>query len=507
MCVVRVWKVSTPAEVQLDDEEIKDLNSLILGIIMCGIVGIVDSGDVSFPLYYALYALQHRGQESAGVATFDGQTLYKHKSRGLVADVFDEEILCGLKGGAGIGHVRYPTTGEKIPENIQPFTFTFRGRNVALSHNGNLVNTASLREEYEKRGQIFCTTTDTEVIGNIVADEYRVSQDIVESGGMCMRRLQGSYSVIMMIDNEVWAFRDPLGIRPLCVGRTESGYVVASESVAIDALGGSFIRDVRPGELVCLKKDGIESHQIAEASHKAHCLFEYVYFARPDSVIDGRLVYDVRRRIGHSLCEEAPVEADLVSPVPDSGMAHAAGYAEASGIRYREALIKNRYMGRTFIRPTQEARETAVRMKLNPVRGHLKDRSLILIDDSIVRGTTSRRLVNIVRDAGAREVHMRIGSPAIKAPCYLGVDMPTRGELIASDLENEEVRASIGATSLHHISIAALIRAIGIPEEDLCTGCLTGEYPLAIGSERCCLREVTCVAKHYQSGLESFSDE
>ncbi|WAI02369.1 amidophosphoribosyltransferase [Methanogenium organophilum] len=474
---------------------------------MCGIVGIVDSGDVSFPLYYALYALQHRGQESAGIATYDGQTLYKYKSQGLVADVFDKEILCGLKGGAGIGHVRYPTTGEKIPENIQPFTFTFRGRKVAVAHNGNLVNIVNLREEYEKRGQIFCTTTDTEVIGNIIADEYRVSLNVVEAVGMCMRRLQGSYSVVMMLDDEVWAFRDPLGIRPLCIGRTECGYMVASESVAIDALGGSFIRDVRPGELVCLKGNGIESHQIAEASHRAHCIFEYVYFARPDSVIDGRLVYDVRRNIGHSLCEEAPVEADLVSPVPDSGMAHAAGYAEESGIRYREALIKNRYMGRTFIMPTQEAREAAVRMKLNPVRGHLKDRSLILIDDSIVRGTTSRRLVNIVRDAGAREVHMRIGSPAIKAPCYLGVDMPTRGELIASDLDNGEVCSSIGATSLHHISIGALIRAIGIPKEDLCTGCLTGEYPLAIGSERCCPREVTCVAKHYQAGLESFSGE
>jgi amidophosphoribosyltransferase len=472
---------------------------------MCGIVGIVDSGDVSFPLYYALYALQHRGQESAGIATFDGLRLYKEKSQGLVAEVFDKKNLFGLKGGTGLGHVRYPTTGEKIPENIQPFTFTFRGRKVALAHNGNLVNTHTIREEYEKRGQIFCTTTDTEVIGNIIADEYRVSEDVEEAVAMCMRRLEGSYSVVMMLDDEIWAFRDPLGIRPLCIGRTGSGHVVASESVAIDALGGSFIRDVRPGELIRLKKDGIESHQIAEASHRAHCMFEYVYFARPDSVIDGRLVYDVRRRIGHSLFEEAPVDADLVSPVPDSGMAHAAGYAEASGIRYREGLIKNRYMGRTFIMPKQEDREMAVRIKLNPVRGHLKDRSLVLIDDSIVRGTTSRRLVNIVRDAGVREVHMRIGSPAIKAPCYLGVDMPTRAELVASDLDNDGVCASIGATSLHHISISALIRAIGIPKEDLCTGCLTGEYPLAIGTECCCPRTVTCVAKHYQAGLESFS--
>ena len=474
---------------------------------MCGIVGIVDSGDVSFPLYYALYALQHRGQESAGIATFDGQTLFKAKSSGLVAEVFDKEILCGLKGGTGLGHVRYPTTGEKALENIQPFTFTFRGRKMALAHNGNLVNSLVLREEYEKRGQIFCTTTDTEVIGNIIADEYRVSADITEAVAMCMRRLQGSYSVVMMLDDEVWAFRDPLGIRPLCIGRTETGHVVASESVAIDALGGSFIRDVRPGELICLRKDGVESHQIAEASHRAHCIFEYVYFARPDSVLDGRLVYDVRRRIGHSLFEEAPVEADLVSPVPDSGMAHAAGYAEASGIRYREGLIKNRYIGRTFIMPIQSDRETAVRIKLNPVRGHLKDRSLVLIDDSIVRGTTSRRLVKIVRDAGVREVHMRIGSPAIKAPCYLGVNMPTRSELIANDLNNDEVCASIGATSLHHISVSALIRAIGIPEEDLCTGCLTGCYPLAIGKEQCCPREITCVAKHYQSGLASFSQE
>ncbi len=474
---------------------------------MCGIVGIVDAGGASFPLYYALYALQHRGQESAGISTFDRHLLYKQKGQGLVSEIFNEEILRSLTGTTGIGHVRYPTTGSKIPENIQPFNFTFRGQKVAIAHNGNLVNAQCLREEFEARGQIFCTTSDTEVIGNIIADEFRKSEDVLEAVQMCMQKLKGSYSVVMMVDDEIWAFRDPLGIRPLCLGKTDHGHVVCSESVAVDALAGTFLRDVRPGELVHLTSEGIESLMVAEASHRAHCIFEYVYFARADSVIDGRLVYDVRRRIGKALYEEAPIPADQVSPVPDSGTAHAAGYAEASGIRFLESLMKNRYMGRTFIMPTQKDREAAVRMKLNPIRGHLKDRSVVLIDDSIVRGTTSRRIINIIREAGVREVHMRIGSPAIKAPCYLGVDMPTRAELIASDLENEEVRSSIGATSLHHITLDALIEAVGMPREDLCIGCLTGEYPLPIGNECCCPRTMRCVARTYQSGLETFAKE
>jgi amidophosphoribosyltransferase len=474
---------------------------------MCGIVGIVNAGGVSFPLYYALYALQHRGQESAGISTCEGTSLRKYKAPGLVADVFDVSILKELKGTAGVGHVRYPTTGEKIVENIQPFNFNFLGRNISISHNGNLVNSQELKEYYEQRGQIFCTSTDTEVIGNIVADELRKSRSIIDAILLCMKRLKGSFSIVMMVDDEVYAFRDPLGVRPLCIGEINGGYIVASESVAIDALNGTFLRDVSPGEMVCINKEGISCLQIAAADRPAHCLFEYVYFARVDSVIDGRLVYDVRRTIGQHLYDEKPVKADIVSPVPDSGIAHAIGYAEASDIPYREGLIKNRYMGRTFIMPTQEARESAVKMKLNPVKGHLNEKSVVLVDDSIVRGTTSRRIINIIKEAGASGVHMRIGSPPIKSPCFLGVDMPTREELIAHDKENEEVRESIGATSLHHISFKSLIEAIGIEENNLCTGCITGIYPICIDCEKSAPRHVDFIAGTYQSNLESFNDE
>lgn len=473
---------------------------------MCGIVGIVATVDVSIPIYYALYALQHRGQESAGITTFDGTRLFKQKGQGLVAEVFDEDILIELKGYAGIGHVRYPTTGEKIAENIQPFSFSFRGKNFAIAHNGNLTNSVELREEFEKRGQIFSTTTDTEVIGNVIADELKKSSSMKDAVLACMKRLEGSYSVVFLAEDQVYAFRDPLGIRPLCIGKTKNGYIVCSESVAVDALNGTFIRDVGAGELVCIGGKGMESVRIAESSCNAHCVFEYIYFARADSVIDGRLVYDVRRKIGQALYLEAPVNADLVSPVPDSGIAHATGYSESSGIPYREGLIKNRYMGRTFIMPTQEDRENAVRIKLNPVRGHIEDKSVVIVDDSIVRGTTSRRIINIIRETGAKEIHMRIGSPPLKAPCYLGVDMPTREELIASDKSCEEVKNSINATSLHHVSIESLIKAIDMPAEDLCLGCLTGEYPLCIKGEKACPRHIEYVSGTYQTNIKEFDE-
>ena len=474
---------------------------------MCGIVGIVDAGGVSYPLYYALYALQHRGQESAGITTFDGNILHKHKGQGLVAEVFDVDILSGLLGSVGVGHVRYPTTGAKIPENIQPFNFTFQKRRISIAHNGNLTNTITLRREFEERGQIFCTTTDTEIISNILVDELRHSDSMQDAVLGCMKKLEGSYSVVVMVDDKIYAFRDPLGIRPLCLGKTHEGYIVCSESVAIDALNGEFIRDVKPGEMVIISKDGVKCVQIARASSCAFCIFEYIYFARPDSVIDGQLVYDVRRRIGKSLHLEVPVDADIISPVPDSGTAHATGYSESSGIPFREGLIKNRYMGRTFIMPTQKARENAVRIKLNPVKKHLNGKSVVLVDDSIVRGTTSRRILDLVKDAGAREVHMRVGSPPIKAPCYLGVDMPTREELIAHNRSCDEVCDRIGATSLHHISIESLIRATGHPPDDLCTGCLTGIYPLKINCEKACPRHIDFISGTYQSDLKNFGKE
>jgi len=472
---------------------------------MCGIVGIVDAGGVSFPLYYALYALQHRGQESAGISTFDGGKLNKYKDQGLVAEVFNEGILRELAGRVGVGHVRYPTTGEKIPENIQPFNFCFKELNLAVVHNGNLVNTQELRREYEQRGQIFCTTTDTEIIAKVITDEIRTSNCMEDAVLLCMRRLQGSYSVILMLDNMLYAFRDPLGIKPLCLGRTDRGYIVASESVAIDALGGTFVRDVKPGEMLKISEDGIECIQIAVANRTAHCIFEFVYFARADSIIDGTLVYDVRRNIGQKLYEEDLLSADLVCPVPDSGTAYAAGYAQRSGMPFIEGLMKNRYMGRTFIMPTQKQRENAVRIKLNPIKGNIAAKKVVLVDDSIVRGTTSRRIVEMIREAGAEEVHVRIGSPPIIAPCYLGVDMPTRAELIASDKGVEAVRESIAATTIHYIPLKALVDAIGIEEGNLCTGCLTGCYPVGICNEKCRTSVIDYVDGSYQSDLGAFT--
>jgi len=474
---------------------------------MCGIVGIVDAGGVSIQLYYAMYALQHRGQESAGITTYDGTTLYKFKGQGLVADVFSPAILSDLKGTAGIGHVRYPTTGSNLPENIQPLNFQFKNRSISLAHNGNLVNTKELRAEFEQAGQIFTTTTDTEVIAKILMDEISATGSVEDAVNLCMRRLRGSYSVVMMIDGIIYAFRDPLGIKPFCIGKLANGYVVASESVAVDALNGEFLRDVNPGELIHMDADGIRCTQIAVAGARAHCIFEYIYFARADSVIDGKLVYEVRTSIGAKLFEEDPVNADGVSPVPDSGIAYALGFARRSGIAYIESLMKNRYMGRTFIMPSQQQREKAVRIKLNPIPAHLADKSIVLIDDSIVRGTTSKRIIDLMREAGAREVHVRIGSPQIKAPCYLGVDFPTRQELIASDKIEEEVRKSITATTLHHVSLDALIEAVGCGRDQLCIGCLTGCYPLPIEGEHGKIPHVDFVAGTYQASLGSFETE
>jgi amidophosphoribosyltransferase len=474
---------------------------------MCGIVGIVDAGGASIQLYYALYALQHRGQESAGISTFDGSNLHKFKGPGLVADVFSPAVLCELKGNAGIGHVRYPTTGANLPENIQPLNFQFKDHLISIAHNGNLVNICELRAEYEQAGQIFTTTTDTEIIAKILMDEIGKSEAVADAVKICMQKIRGSYSVVMMIDGIIYAFRDPLGIKPFCIGKTENGYMIASESVATDALNAKFIRDIYPGELIQIDSGGITCTRIAVPGKRAHCIFEYIYFARADSVIDGVLVYDVRRKIGQKLHEEDPANADSVCSVPDSGTAYAIGYAEGSKIPFLESLMKNRYSGRTFIMPSQKEREKAVRLKLNPIAAHLKDKSIVLVDDSIVRGTTSRRIIEMMRDAGAREIHMRIGSPAIKAPCYLGVDMPTREELIASNREEEEVRHKITATSLHHVSIDALIEAIGKDREDLCTGCLTGCYPLAIEGEQAKMHLVDFVDATYQARLESFEIE
>ncbi|MGM0592438.1 MAG: amidophosphoribosyltransferase [Halobacteriota archaeon] len=466
----------------------------------CGVVGIsLSDRTVARPLYYSLYALQHRGQESAGIVTHDGFQQHSHVETGLVGDVFDESDLDQLNGSAGIGHVRYPTAGGVGESCAQPFAVSFKSGSLGLSHNGNLVNAGEIRAELEELGHAFTSEGDTEVIAHDLARNL-LEADLVRAVKRTMERIHGSYSLTIMHDDTVLGVRDPEGNRPLCIGTVEDGYVIASESAAIDTLDGELVRDVRPGELVVLERDGsgFDSYQLVEREHTAHCFFEHVYFARPDSVIDGNLVYEVRRELGRRLWAESGIETDVVMPVPDSGRAFASGYAEAAsattadgqdrpdedpGVEFAEGLMKNRYVGRTFIMPTQDERERAVRLKLNPIRSTVEDRTVTLIDDSIVRGTTSTQLVSLLRDAGAREVHMRIGAPPILAPCYMGIDMPTREELIASDRTVEEIRETIRADSLAYLSIDAVAATLEQSRADLCLGCVTGEYPYEIDGE------------------------
>jgi amidophosphoribosyltransferase len=456
----------------------------------CGVVGVSLSGrDAARPLYYSLYALQHRGQESAGIVTHDGFQQHSHVEMGLVGDVFDADDLDQLNGEAGIGHVRYPTSGGVNACCAQPFSVSFKSGSLGLAHNGNLVNAEEIRSELEALGHAFTSNGDTEVIAHDLARNL-LEEDLVRAVKRTMSRLHGSYSLTIMHDESVLGVRDPEGNRPLCIGKIEDGYVLASESAAIDTLDGELVRDVRPGELVVLDSDGegYDTYQLVERESTANCFFEHVYFARPDSVIDGSLVYDVRRDLGRELWAESGIETDVVMPVPDSGRSFASGYAEAAAddgtdVEFAEGLMKNRYVGRTFIMPTQDERERAVRLKLNPIRSTVEGRTVTIIDDSIVRGTTSTQLVDLIREAGAEEVHVRIGAPPIVAPCYMGIDMASRDELIAADRSVEDIRDHIGADSLAYLSIDAIAATLGKSDSDLCLGCVTGEYPYDIEGE------------------------
>ncbi|WP_247728993.1 amidophosphoribosyltransferase [Halovivax limisalsi] len=466
----------------------------------CGVVGVsLDDRVAVRPLYYALYALQHRGQESAGIVTHDGFQQHSHVEMGLVGDAFDEEDLDGLKGSAGIGHVRYPTAGSVDKGCAQPFSVSFKSGSLGLSHNGNLVNADELRDELAGLGHAFTSDGDTEVIAHDLARNL-LEADLIRAVKRTMSRIHGSYALTICHDDTVLGVRDPRGNRPLCIGAVEDGYVLASESAAIDTLDGDLVRDVRPGELIVLEPDGsgFDSYQLVDADDTAHCFFEHVYFARPDSVIDGHLVYEVRRELGRQLWAESGVETDVVMPVPDSGRAFASGYAEAAtettpagngrgdgetGPEFAEGLMKNRYVGRTFIMPTQDERERAVRLKLNPIKSTVENKTVTLIDDSIVRGTTSTQLVDLLKDCGAEEVHMRIGAPPIVAPCYMGIDMATREELIAAEKSVEEIAATIDADSLAYLSTGAIADALESSRSDLCMGCVTGEYPYDIEGE------------------------
>jgi amidophosphoribosyltransferase len=456
----------------------------------CGVVGVsLADRDAARPLYYALYALQHRGQESAGIVTHDGFQQHSHVEMGLVGDAFEADDLASLNGANGIGHVRYPTAGSVNACCAQPFSVSFKSGSLGLSHNGNLVNTEAVREELAASGHAFTSDGDTEVIAHDLARNL-LEADLVRAVKRTMGRIHGSYSLTVMHDDTVLGVRDPQGNRPLCIGELDDGYMLASESAAIDVLGGELVRDVEPGELVVLQPngEGFDSYQLVERDNTAHCFFEHVYFARPDSRIDDELVYDIRRELGRKLWAESGVDTDVVLPVPDSGRAFASGYADASqdddaNVEFAEGLMKNRYVGRTFIMPTQDARERAVRLKLNPIRDVVEGKTVTVIDDSIVRGTTSNQLVGLLKDAGAEAVHMRIGAPPIIAPCYMGIDMASREELIAADRDTEEIREEIEADSLSYLSIDAVADALSSSRADLCLGCVTGEYPYDIEGE------------------------
>ncbi|MCJ2520781.1 MAG: amidophosphoribosyltransferase [Candidatus Thermoplasmatota archaeon] len=450
----------------------------------CGIIGVVaEDGNIVPELFYGLRVLQHRGQESAGIAVFEEQINCK-KAMGLVPEVFSSEELSELSGQVGIGHVRYSTEGASALENAQPIVASSIAGDIALAHNGEVVNADELRRELQRKRWAFLTSTDSEVIVRVLANEIIKTRDVNQALKEFTGRLIGSYSLVLLVGERLFAIRDPLAIRPLSYGRKDGMHIVASESVVFDTLGARFIRDLRPGEILELTPHGVKSTRLPHPNNSAHCMFEWVYFSRPDSVLDGRLVYDVRVKIGEEIAREHPVAADMVVPVPDSGRAHAFGFAQALGLPLMEGLIKNRYIERTFIIPDQEERDIGVHLKLNAIRSLLQGKRVVLIDDSIVRGTTMSKIVKLVREAGAKEIHVRIGCPPIRAPCYLGIDMKTRDQFAANGRTVEQIRDSLGADSLEYLTIEGLVRAISMSEEDLCLGCLTAVYPVQVPGER-----------------------
>jgi len=450
----------------------------------CGIVGAYShdkSKNVSRSIYYGLYALQHRGQESAGISVHNGKEMYTYRGMGLVFDVFNDGIIEELEGYTGIGHVRYSTTGKSKIENSQPFFNGFELGTLAVAHNGDIINSMELRAEMEKRGYEFKSDTDSEVICELLTETYLKTKDIVGAIQEVAKRLIGSYSLVILFNDSLIVVRDPVGIKPLSLGKKGDMDIVASETVAFDAINGKYVRSIKPGEILVIN-DEMKSYMMenANSTKRAHCMFEYVYFARPDSILDDRNVYEVRLNIGRYLSREFSADAEVVMPVPDSAITASIGYSRESGLPYGEGLIKNRYVGRTFIMPTQEERENSVRLKMNPVKSELKDKKIILIDDSIVRGTTSKATVDVLKEAGVKEIHLRIGCPPIISPCYYGIAMATKKELVASNKKIEEIREYLGVDSLGYLSVDSLVECIGIERDELCLGCLTGEYPTSL---------------------------
>ena len=453
----------------------------------CGVFGIYskDTMDVASQTYFALYALQHRGQESCGIVVNDKGILSYHKDLGLVPDVFNEGNLRKLgMGNIAIGHVRYSTTGKSNRSNAQPLVVRHIKGPMAIAHNGNLVNARDLREKYELNGGIFHNTNDTEVISYAITEQRLIQPSIEKAVEQAMYKFKGAYSLVIMSPKKLIAARDPQGFRPLCMGETETGAIVfASESCALDSICARFIRDVEPGEIIIVDKNGAHSLKTHCGQKTSMCVFEYVYIARPDSVIEGSSVHQARLNAGKKLWQESPVEADVVVGVPDSGLDAALGFSMASGIPYGVGFIKNRYVGRTFIQPSQSQRSNSVRIKLNVIKDVVKGKRVVLIDDSIVRGTTSARIVNLIREAGATEVHMRISSPPFTNPCYFGIDIDSKENLIACQMSIEEIAKEIGADSLGYLSIEGVKNIAENAKCNFCTGCFTGEYPIRVPKE------------------------
>ncbi len=446
----------------------------------CGIVGVCNPGaDVARQTYFGLYLLQHRGQESAGIAVADGSAIQANKGMGLVNQVFNEAALAELRGDLAIGHVRYSTTGTSILANAQPLVGQFAGGQFAVGHNGNLVNARALRDELRRHGHTFAGTTDTEVIAALITESGK--RDIESAIAWSMHRLQGAYSLVVLTPDKLLGVRDPYGVRPLCIGRLDTGhYVLASETCALSVFPATFEREVEPGEIVVIDREGLREQQGSPLARKACCVFEFIYFARPDSYIYGHSLYMARKRMGHVLAREQPAPADIVIPVPDSGTPHAVGYAEAMRLPYTEGLIKNRYILRTFIQPQQAQRDMGVRMKFSPLREAVAGRRAVLVEDSIVRGTTCSHLVRLVRQGGAKEVHVRVASPPIRYPCFYGIDMDSQEQFIAWRRKVPQIAERIGADSLAYLSIDGLIEAVGLPRSNFCLACFNNRYPIAV---------------------------
>jgi amidophosphoribosyltransferase len=446
----------------------------------CGVVAIYGHPEAANLTYLGLYALQHRGQESAGIATSDGREIHSFKSMGHVADIFTPPVLADLPGELAIGHTRYSTAGDTVVLNAQPFTVSCNKGRIAVAHNGNITNASELRRELEQEGSIFQASSDTEVVLHLVAR----SREKTLAGALreALLQLDGAFSLVFLAQDRIIVARDPHGFRPLALGQMElsghrKGYVFASETCAFDLIGATYLNDVEPGEMVVVGPEGMTREQYAPAREPAHCVFEHVYFSRPDSIVFGRSVQESRERLGRLLAIEQPAEGDVVVPVPDSGVPAAVGFSAESGIPFRQALIRNHYVGRTFIEPSQAIRDFGVKLKLNPVRSLLEGKRVVLVDDSIVRGTTSRKIVRMVRSAGAREVHFRISCPPTKSPCFYGVDTPSESELIAANNTVEEIRRFVEADSLGYLSLGALREAVGDDTSRYCYACYTGNYP------------------------------